>query len=75
MINKLYVKLMNSETEKNLDWAEQIRNRDHNQSCWNTENQDCNQKYYADMDLVDADWVTRNYPMCKSCYNSWALEY
>ena len=73
MKNKLYVHLMNSENEKNLEWAEEIRNRDHDFNCWNPEEPDCSNRRHADHQLIDIDEVGRQYPMCKTCYESWIM--
>ena len=73
MQNKLYVHLMNSEDEKNLERAEDIRLRRHNLKCWNPEEPDCSNQPYGNHELVDVDDGERSYPMCKPCYESWIM--
>ena len=70
MQNKLYVHLMNSENEKNLERAEDIRLRRHNLKCWNPEEPDCSNHQHGSHLLIDIDEAERSYPMCKTCYES-----
>ena len=73
MQNKLYVHYLQSENSEKLDKAEEIRNREHDFSCWNPEVPDCPNRQYADHQLTDIDEIGRQYPMCKTCYESWVM--